>query len=89
MLHEGKLTENFIINTGVRQGCILSPIIFLLVVDRIMRKTLGGRKRGIQWNRRDKLEDLEFADDICLLVRRLRGETETTARRGRVSWVEY
>jgi hypothetical protein len=44
VLHEGKLTENFIINTGVRQGCILSPIIFLLVLDRIMRKALGGRK---------------------------------------------
>jgi hypothetical protein len=39
VLHEGILTENFIINTGVRQGCILSPIISLLVLDRIMRKT--------------------------------------------------
>jgi hypothetical protein len=71
VLHEGKLTENFIISTGVRQGCILSPIIFLLVLDRIMRKTLGGRKRGIQWNIRYRLEDLESDDDICLLAQRL------------------
>jgi hypothetical protein len=33
VLYEGKLTENFIINTGVRQGCIPSPIIFLLVLE--------------------------------------------------------
>jgi hypothetical protein len=71
LLHEEKLTENFIINTCVRQGCILSPIIFLLVRDKIMRNILGGRKRGIQWNMTDKMEDLEFADDICLLARRL------------------
>jgi hypothetical protein len=80
VLHEGKLTENFIINTGVRQGCIRSPIIFLLVLDRIMRKTLGGRKRGILWNMRDRLEDLEFADDICLLAQRLRDMKEKLKR---------
>jgi hypothetical protein len=26
-----------------------------------MRKTLGDRKRGIQWGMKDKLEDLDFA----------------------------
>jgi hypothetical protein len=49
------------------QGCILSPIIFLLVLDNVMRKTLGNRKKGIQWGMKDRLEDLDFADDICLL----------------------
>jgi hypothetical protein len=73
VLHEGELTKNFMIRTGVRQSCSLSPIIFLLVLDRIMRKTLGGRKRGIQWNTTERLE----------------GEVETIARRGTVGWVEY
>jgi hypothetical protein len=29
-----------------------------------MRKTLGDRKRGIQWGMKERLEDLDFADDI-------------------------
>jgi hypothetical protein len=71
------MKKNFITNKGVGQCCILSPIIFLLVLDRIIRKALGGRKRGIQWNMRDRLEDLEFADDICLLAQRLTDMKET------------
>jgi hypothetical protein len=62
--HEGKLTDYIEITNGVRQGCILSPITFLLVLDNVMRKTLGNRKRGIQWGMKDRLEDLDFADDI-------------------------
>jgi hypothetical protein len=60
VLHERKLTENSIINPGVRQCCILSPIIFLSVLDRILRKTLGGRRRGILWNMRDRLGDFRI-----------------------------
>jgi hypothetical protein len=72
MLHEGKLTENFLSNACVRQGCILSPIIFMLVLD--------GRKRRIQWNMRDRLEDLEFTDRICLLAQRLTDMKEKLKR---------
>jgi hypothetical protein len=77
---EGKFTESFIINTGERQGCFLSPILFLLVIDRIMRKTLDGRKRGIQWIMRERLEDLEFAADTCLLAQRLTNMKEKLKR---------
>jgi hypothetical protein len=67
ILHETKLTDFTEITNGVRQVCILSPIIFLLVLDNVMRKTLGNMKRGIQWGMKDRLEDLDFSDDICLL----------------------
>jgi hypothetical protein len=30
--------------------------------------TEGKSKRGLQWNMYDRLKDLEFADDICLLA---------------------
>jgi hypothetical protein len=80
VLHEGKFTGNLIINTDARQGSILSPIIFLFVLDEIMRKTLGGKKRGIQWNMRDRLEDLEFAEDIGLLAQRFTDMKEKLKR---------
>jgi hypothetical protein len=72
ILHEGKLTEPIQVNSGVRQGCILSPALFLLVLDGVMRKVMEKRKRGIQWGLQDRLEDLDFADDICLLSQRYR-----------------
>jgi hypothetical protein len=31
---------------------------------------MGGRKRGIQWGMKDWLEDLDSADDTCLLSQR-------------------
>ena len=37
LIHDGKLTEPFSVQTGVRQRCLLSPIIFLMLVDWIMR----------------------------------------------------
>nr|KAG5690574.1 hypothetical protein BaRGS_009236 [Batillaria attramentaria] len=67
VIHDGKLTEPFTVRTGVRQGCILSPTIFLMVVDWVMRQATDGRRTGIQWTFSKQLEDLDFADDIALL----------------------
>jgi len=39
ILHEGGLTESFSIKSGIRQGCLLSTFLFLLVVDWIMKET--------------------------------------------------
>jgi hypothetical protein len=65
-MHQGTLTDKFESNTGLKQGCILSPTLFLIIMDWIMRKTTHGRT-GIQWNMFQQLEDLKFADDVCLL----------------------
>nr|KAG5701747.1 hypothetical protein BaRGS_004349 [Batillaria attramentaria] len=67
IIHNGKLTNPFPVKTGVRQGCILSPTIFLVVIDWIMRGTTEGSTTGIQWTFTKQLEDLDFADDISLL----------------------
>ena len=33
VIHDGQLTKNFEIRTGVRQGCLLSPFPFILAID--------------------------------------------------------
>ena len=67
VIHEGKLTEPFFVQTGVCQGYLLSPTIFFIVIDWVMRKD---RRMGIQWSLTKQLEDLDFADDISLLAHR-------------------
>ena len=49
MSHEGLLSEPFEVKTGVRQGCLLSPFLFLLAIDWIMRSVTDTPNNGIQW----------------------------------------
>ena len=66
-LDNNTLTDNFNITTGVRQGCILSPILFLIIIDWVMRKSTNDANRGIPWGEGFNLDDLDFADDLALL----------------------
>ncbi len=67
VIHGGQLTDSFQVRTGVRQGCLLSPILFLLVIDWIMKTITRESRNGIQWTLWKQLEDLDFADDLALL----------------------
>ncbi len=66
VIHNSSLSPSFSVHTGVRQGCLLSPLIFSVVIDWIM-KTSMTPPRGIQWSLTAKLEDLDFADDVSLI----------------------
>ncbi|CAH8845511.1 unnamed protein product [Trichobilharzia szidati] len=46
-------------------------MIFLIAVDWIMRQTAGNEETGIKWTHTKNLEDLDFADDICLISHKL------------------
>ena len=59
------VSDTFEIKSGVQQGCILSPILFLIVLDWVQRRTTSDKERGIQWTLFSKLEDFDFADDLA------------------------
>jgi hypothetical protein len=63
----GELTEWFKMGIGVRQGCLLSPVLFNIFLEYIMAKVLEGTEAGISIAGR-LLNNLRFADDIDLLT---------------------
>jgi len=57
----------FTVLTGVRQGCILSPLMFAIVMDWVMRQSTSSRYFGLIWVDGTRLIDLESADDVVLI----------------------
>ena len=76
----GEVGEWFQIVTGVRQGCVLSPLIFALVVDWVMARVAKDADTGLRWVNGDRLRDLDFADDIALLDNTWRGMKDITSK---------
>ncbi|KAI4885603.1 hypothetical protein NFI96_005381 [Prochilodus magdalenae] len=68
----------FEVGTGVRQGCVMSSLLFNLVIDWVMRHTTEDEPRGIRWTLSTNLEDLDFADDLALLSHTHRHMQEKT-----------
>ena len=69
-----KKTEWFEITAGVRQGCIWSQLLFLILIDYVLKHSLDDNKLVMVLEKRissrypeQKLSDLAFADDIALL----------------------
>ena len=61
-------TDWFQIGKGVRQGCILSPCLFNLYAEYIMRHTgLDEAQAGIKIARRN-INNLRYADDTTLMA---------------------
>ena len=69
-------TDWFQIGKGVRQGCILSPCLFNIYAEYIMRNAgLEEAQAGIKISRRN-IYDLRYADDTTLMAE---SEVEPTA----------
>ena len=60
--------DRFQIGKGVHQGCILSPYLFNLYAEYIMRNTgLDGAQAGIKIARRN-INNLRYTDDTILMA---------------------
>ena len=57
----------FPITTGLRQGCVMSPSLFNVYMDAMMRKVTEGEAGGVMVGS-ERVVDLDFADDVALLA---------------------
>lgn len=64
---EGEVSAWFSVESGVKQGCVLSPFIWIILMDYVLRRTVKRCKDiGLSWNGK-LLTDLDYADDLGLL----------------------
>ena len=63
---DDNLNDCFKTTVGVRQGCLLSPTLLNLFLERIMEETLDGHNGGVRCGG-TTVTDLRFADDIDMV----------------------
>ena len=63
---EGQISEDFKVSVGLRQGCVLSPLLFSLYINGAAKKLNEG-KCGIECGD-EIVSGLLFADDTCLVA---------------------
>ena len=72
---DGGISEPFDVTTGVLQGDVLAPFLFIILVDYLLDKASGPDSGVVTFPRQSRrypakvglLNDLDFADDIALL----------------------
>ncbi|BHF71307.1 hypothetical protein SprV_0401436300 [Sparganum proliferum] len=67
VLVHNNLSQPLGIRSGVRQGCILSRILFNYAIDWILERALH-EGDGVEFASGHRLTDLDYADNIALLV---------------------
>jgi hypothetical protein len=62
----GELGTPFEVRTGVRQGDVLSPLLFIKVVDWVMSKSVTAAD-GVLMGRDTVISSVEYADDVAIV----------------------
>ena len=60
-------TEEFQVRQGVSQGCILSPMLFNLYMEKVFRIALENINIGVKVNGR-QINNLRYSDDTALMT---------------------
>ena len=60
----GEVSRKFDVCTGVRQGCVASPALFKIAVDRVMSNSVRPGD-GVLVDDTLRVSDLDFADDLA------------------------
>ena len=68
----GTLSEWFRVKKGVRQGCVLSPYLFYILAETVMRETLDSFQGGLQIGGR-MIKNFRYADAVGHLGGRTTG----------------
>ncbi|CAH8590969.1 unnamed protein product [Dicrocoelium dendriticum] len=64
----GKLSPTFVVYSGVRQGCPISPFLFNFAIEDVLKNPLGDSlNAGVELLPGSRVVDLDYADDIVLL----------------------
>ena len=71
VLYDGDRKEPLSMSTGIRQGCLFSPLLFVMALDWVSCQAFGDNETGIQVSLLWKLEDLDFAVDMVLLSQKI------------------
>ena len=79
VLLNNNIGNYFKTTVGVRQGCLLSPVLFNLYLENIMRETLHEFESTISIGGRT-INNLRFADDIDLMAGRNNEQTDRHIR---------
>ena len=71
---DGNISDPFEVSSGVLQGDVLAPFLFIVLVDYLLKKATSDVGTGVVTHpRRSRrypakvINDLDFADDIALL----------------------
>ena len=73
------------VKSSVRQGCVMSALLFNIVIFWVLSRATEDRRRGIRWTLSTVLDDLDYADDIALLSHSFNDMQEKTDRLNRFS----
>ena len=70
-LVNGSPSEFFLASRGIRQGCPLSPLLFILIIESLSRIIMDAQQKGLikgfQFSHDLSITHLLFVDDVILI----------------------